>query len=245
MDSKCLESFLIPEYEIATEGFKDKVKTILKTIWNGFLRMLENLAIFFKNLINKMKHGKTVHNDKETYKKNKELVDKYYDDISNLVTFLPYNLSAIVSCIYTVSTSFIKYEKLDDELANAYAESIKECEKGFEKMNERYDRISKNITGMIYLDEYLHDNIINKLSTANDRLDKAIEKIKKEIETVTKIEDTAQDNVMQEQQKRIAEFMQYIPKYTKLLNDFKSWVSTHISNDVITFEDKYKFYEKD
>lgn len=191
-----------------------------------------------------MKHGKTVHNDKEAYKKNKELVDKYYDDISNLVTYLPYNLSSMVSCIYTISASFIKCEKLDDELANAYTEAINYCENNFEKMIERYNRISKNITGMIYLDEYSHSNIINKLSTASDRLDKAIEKIKKEIDINVKLENSNDNNLLQEQQKRIAGFMQYIPKYTKLLNDFKSWVSTHISNDIITFKDKYKFYDE-
>ena len=66
-DSKVLESFMIPEDMIVTEGFGSKVIEIGKKVINFLITMITKFISILGNLINKFKHGKTVHNDKETY----------------------------------------------------------------------------------------------------------------------------------------------------------------------------------
>lgn len=241
MDSKCLESFLIPEYEIATESIKDKMKNIFKTIQYGFLRLLKNLVIFFKNLISKMKHGRTIHNDKATYRKNKVLVDKYINTITYLIIQIPMNLSYITTTIFSVNAYCITAKNGEDP----YEEYINECENKYQKLYDKFIEISKGIPELIYLDEYDHDVIIKRLSDSTDRLERSIEKIKNEVNRVLE-DDSLYDmnaDIVNEQQRRINEFMSFIPKYTKLFNELKTWISTHVSNDIITYDDKYKFYE--
>lgn len=52
MDSKCLESFLIPEYEIATEGvIGSMINGLIKAIGNA----IKTIIRIFKGIINKLK----------------------------------------------------------------------------------------------------------------------------------------------------------------------------------------------
>ena len=58
MDSKCLESFLIPEYEIATEGAGSTISGIAKRIFGMITGFINMIIRIFRSLINKLKGKK-------------------------------------------------------------------------------------------------------------------------------------------------------------------------------------------
>lgn len=71
MDSKCLESFLIPEYEIATEGAGSTISGIAKRIFGMITGFINMIIRIFRSLINKLKGKKpqasnTQNNDQKS-----------------------------------------------------------------------------------------------------------------------------------------------------------------------------------
>ena len=107
-DSKVLESFMIPEDSIAIEGFGSKVIEIGKKVINFLITMITKFISILGNLINKFKHGKTVHNDKETYQENKRLVDATYKDLRKLISDIPTALSLTAAGAFKISPASIE-----------------------------------------------------------------------------------------------------------------------------------------
>ena len=72
-DSKVLESFMIPEESIVTEGIIGKAFNLIVAFVKFIIRMIGNLISIIGKLLSKFAHGKTVHNDKETYQESGRL----------------------------------------------------------------------------------------------------------------------------------------------------------------------------
>ena len=118
-DSKVLESFMIPEDSIAIEGFGSKIIEIGKKVINFLIIMVTKFISILGNLINKFKHGKTVHNDKETYQENKRMVDATYKELTDLLLWIPNEISLLISSAFEISPTNIqiglKHNKPDDD----------------------------------------------------------------------------------------------------------------------------------
>lgn len=71
MDSKCLESFLIPEYEIATEGAGSTINGIAKRIFGMLTGFINMIIRIFRKLINNLR-GKKPQASNNTDNQNKD-----------------------------------------------------------------------------------------------------------------------------------------------------------------------------
>ena len=251
-DSKVLESFMIPEDMIVTEGFGSKIIEIGKKVINFLITMITKFISILGNLINKFKHGKTVHNDKETYQENKRLVDATYDDIRDLLVYIPSEISLLASSAYEISPSSINVgirnntPDSDKDLQDRfYDKTINRYESSFSKIDKKYKNVASKLNGKtIYLDEYRHYSTIKSMEDAKSRLNKTNEKLKNTLDMYLKdgIKDSTKE-VIVESQKRYAIVMKYASQFNTLFNNLIQLITQCLSNDIVTNEDQYKFYD--
>ena len=112
--------------------------------------MVTKFISILGNLINKFKHGKTVHNDKETYQENKRLVDATYGDIHDLLIDIPNEISLLTSSAFEISPSSINIgirnntPDSDKDLQDRfYDKTINRYESSFSKIDKKYKKCSK------------------------------------------------------------------------------------------------------
>ena len=249
-DSKVLESFMIPEDSIAIEGFGSKIIEIGKKVINFLITMITKFISILGNLITKFKHGKTVHNDKGTYQENKRLVDATYKELTDLLLWIPNEISLLISSAFEISPTNIqiglKYNKPDDDdrlKDNFYEKTVNELNRVFEKFDTQYKSVESKLNGKtIHLDEHRHDYIIEFMESAKNKLTKINEQLKKELDTQLKSgEKSATADIIKESQKRYNIVMNYSTKLNALFNNTVKLITQCVSPDIITYEDKYKY----
>ena len=249
-DSKVLESFMIPEDSIAIEGFGSKIIEIGKKVINFLITMITKFISILGNLINKFKHGKTVHNDKETYQENKRLVDATYKELTYLLIWIPYGIDSIADSAYTISPNSIevglrhnKPEDDEDYKDRFYEKTINKFNTNFLKLDEKYKFVESKLNGKtIYLDKNDHDYIIELMEKMKNKLTTINERLKKELDTQLKSgEKSATEDIIKESQKRYNIVMNYSTKLNALFNNTVKLITQCVSPDVITDEDIYKF----
>ena len=249
-DSKVLESFMIPEDSIAIEGFGSKIIEIGKKVINFLITIITKFISILGNLINKFKHGKTVHNDKETYQENKRLVDATYKDLRKLISDIPTALSITVAGAFKISPTSIevglRHNKPEDDDALKdlfYDKQMTENNTRLSRLNDIYKNVeSKLKSKSLYLDKYSHDAIIKSMEDAKSRLNKTNENLKKDLDMYLKDgERYVTEDIIKESQKRYNIVMNYSTKLNALFNNTVKLITQCVSSDVITDEDVYKF----
>ena len=249
-DSKVLESFMIPEDSIAIEGFGSKIIEIGKKVINFLITMITKFISILGNLINKFKHGKTVHNDKETYQENKRLVDATYKDLRKLISDIPTALSLTAAGAFKISPASIevglRHNKPEDDDALKdlfYDKEMTENNTRLSRLNDIYKNVeSKLKSKSLYLDKYSHDAIITAMETAKTRFSHTNENLKKELDMELKNgERYVTEDIIKESQKRYNIIMNYSTKLNTLFNNTVKLITQCVSSDVITDEDVYKY----
>ena len=249
-DSKVLESFIIPEDGIATEGFGSKIIEIGKKVINFLITMITKFISILGNLINKFKHGKTVHNDKETYQENKRLVDTTYKDLRKLISDIPTALSLTAAGAFKISPASIevglRHNKPEDDDALKdlfYDKEMTENNTRLSRLNDIYKNVeSKLKSKSLYLDKYSHDAIITAMETAKTRFIHTNENLKKELDMELKNgERYVTEDIIKESQKRYNIIMNYSTKLNTLFNNTVKLITQCVSSDIITDEDVYKY----
>ena len=249
-DSKVLESFMIPEDSIVTEGFGSKIIEIGKKVINFLITMITKFISILGNLITKFKHGKTVHNDKETYQENKRLVDATYKDLRKLISDIPTALSLTAAGAFKISPASIevglRHNKPEDDDALKdlfYDKEMTENNTRLSRLNDIYKNVeSKLKSKSLYLDKYSHDAIITAMETAKTRFSHTNENLKKELDMELKNgERYVTEDIIKESQKRYNIIMNYSTKLNTLFNNTVKLITQCVSSDVITDEDVYKY----
>lgn len=249
-DSKVLESFIIPEDSIVTEGFGSTIIEIGKKVINFLITMVTKFISILGNLINKFKHGKTVHNDKETYQENKRLVDATYKDLRKLISDIPTALSLTAAGAFKISPASIevglRHNKPEDDDALKdlfYDKEMTENNTRLSRLNDIYINVeSKLKSKSLYLDKYSHDAIITAMETAKTRFSHTNENLKKELDMELKNgERYVTEDIIKESQKRYNIIMNYSTKLNTLFNNTVKLITQCVSSDVITDEDVYKY----
>ena len=249
-DSKVLESFMIPEDSIVTEGFGSKIIEIGKKVINFLITMITKFISILGNLINKFKHGKTVHNDKETYQENKRLVDATYKDLRKLISDIPTALSLTAAGAFKISPASIevglRHNKPEDDDALKdlfYDKEMTENNTRLSRLNDIYKNVeSKLKSKSLYLDKDSHDAIITAMETAKTRFSHTNENLKKELDMELKNgERYVTEDIIKESQKRYNIIMNYSTKLNTLFNNTVKLITQCVSSDVITDEDVYKY----
>ena len=249
-DSKVLESFMIPEDSIAIEGFGSKIIEIGKKVINFLITIITKFISILGNLINKFKHGKTVHNDKETYQENKRLVDATYKDLRKLISDIPTALSLTAAGAFKISPASIevglRHNKPEDDDALKdlfYDKQMTENNTRLSRLNDIYKNVeSKLKSKSLYLDKYSHDAIITAMETAKTRFSHTNENLKKELDMELKNgERYVTEDIIKESQKRYNIVMNYSTKLNTLFNNTVKLITQCVSSDVITDEDVYKY----
>ena len=249
-DSKVLESFMIPEDSIAIEGFGSKIIEIGKKVINFLITMITKFISILGNLINKFKHGKTVHNDKETYQENKRLVDATYKELTYLLIWIPIGIESLASRAFEISPTNIqiglKHNKLEDDedlKDQFYEKTVNDFNKNFENFDKKYKSVESKLNGKtIYLNKNDHDYIIELMEKMKNKLTTVNERLKKELDTELKDgEKSATADIIKDSQKRYNIIMNYSTKLNTLFNNTVKLITQCVSTDVITYEDIYKF----
>ena len=249
-DSKVLESFMIPEDSIAIEGFGSKIIEIGKKVINFLITMITKFISILGNLINRFKHGKTVHNDKETYQENKRLVDATYKDLRKLISDIPTALSLTAAGAFKISPASIevglRHNKPEDDDALKdlfYDKEMTENNTRLSRLNDIYKNVEGKLKSKsLYLDKYSHDAIITAMETAKTRFSHTNENLKKELDMELKNgERYVTEDIIKESQKRYNIVMNYSTKLNALFNNTVKLITQCVSPDVITDEDIYKF----
>ena len=120
-DSKVLESFMIPEYDIATEGFGSKIIELGRKAINFLIAMITKLISILGYLINRFKHGKTVDIDGDTFAESVRLHGVIINELYYLLNNIP---SQIYSLSYTASV--ISPSSIDEGFNEAIITNILE-----------------------------------------------------------------------------------------------------------------------
>ena len=243
MDSKVLESLMIPEYEIANEGLGSKLKEITNKIFRFITQIINTIIRIISNLINKFKHGKTIHNDKETYQKARALSNKYYDDLCTLIVHLPDSMGLMMTKTFSLHIYGIREPEKD-----VYNKYINTIDREYEIYNQKFISMKNDVKdNKLYFTEYEHNTIIERLEQSKDRMEHIASSIKKSIDEEVNTYDFDRNNKTEDesikQQKRINEFMKYISKYQSLFGNIQSFVISNVSSDIITDNDRYKYEE--
>lgn len=248
MDSKVLESLMIPEYEIATEGIGNKIGSFIKSAFNFFMQIINKIIKFIDAILNKLKLKKTIHNDKATYNKARALSKKCYVPLNSLCYDIPVKMSLIISRCFTAETDSIRYIKTDyfnDFNIDYFNDYINETNEEYEKCNQRFVDIKNTVrNNTLYFTNMELDSINSTLRKSKDFLEKTSKTIKNQLNRIATGDPLANTQTAQEtaeQQKRISEFMKYVTKYETLFANVEKFIMNNVSSDIITYEDRMKY----
>ena len=234
-DSKVLESFMIPEESIVTEGIIGKAFNLIVTFVKFIIRMIGNLISIIGKILGKFAHGKTVHNDKETYKKNQELVDKYWKLISE-VHYTMHRVAFDIS-IYADFANTHWYGE-----SNEYFDSRKNIiDNEFEKFTKDCNIINKELSGkVLFLTETEYDIYTSTLNKAKEQLEKDKARLQKSLNEAEKDSNKENSEKIAEFQRRSAYYTNMMGKVSSLYMTTCNTLSKCISSDVITMADQMR-----
>ena len=238
-DSKVLESFMIPEESIATEGIIGKAFNLIVAFVKFIIRMIGNLISIIGKILGKFAHGKTVHNDKETYQENKKLVDKYWKLISE-VHYTMCDLTSQIS-IYASSSNTYLYGDSNEH----FDLKKSRIDNDFEKFIQDCNIINKELSGkVLFLNETKYDIYTSTLNKAKEELEKDKGKLQKTLDEAEKESNKENPENIAEFQRRSAYFTNMMSKVSSLYATTCNTLNKCISSDIITMEDQMK-YEDD
>ena len=235
-DSKVLESFMIPEDSIATEGIIGKAFNLIVAFVKFIIRMIGNLISIIGKILGKFAHGKTVHNDKETYKKNQELVNKYYDTITGVHFDMQKIVFEIATLANIANARFFIKEMFDSDKDN--------IDKGYDKFAKDCNIINKELSGkVLFLNKAEYDSYTSTLNKSKEKLEKCKGALQKVLDKVK--DETSQENneIISETQKRSAYYLNMMSKVSSLYTTTCNTLNKCISSDIITMEDVMKYHD--
>lgn len=130
MDSKCLELFLIPEYEIATEGIGSIVKRAV-TVISGFINTIIKI---FRSIINKLRNKKS--------KKTIEKANKFGAEMTVVAVHLRAIVNSIMNNFLYISNNKDLPEKFINEMKDKSDESFAIMDHYISKYDNSYNLIT-------------------------------------------------------------------------------------------------------
>lgn len=235
-DSKVLESFMIPEESIVTEGIIGKAFNLIVTFVKFIIRMIGNLISIIGKILGKFAHGKTVHNDKETYKKNQELVNKYYDTITGVHFDMQKIVFEIATLANVANARFFIKEMFDSDKDD--------IDKGYDKFAKDCNIINKELSGkVLFLNVAEYDSYTSILNESKEKLEKCKGALQKVLDKVKDETSQANNEIISETQKRSAYYLNMMSKVSSLYTTTCNTLSKCISSDVITLEDVMKYHD--
>ena len=237
-DSKVLESFMILEESIVTEGIIGKAFNLIVTFVKFIIRMIGNLISIIGKLLSKFVHRKTVHTDKETFQQNEALVKKYWKLISE-VHYTMHRVAFDIS-IYADFANTHWYGE-----SNEYFDSRKNIiDNESEKFTKDCNIINKELSGkVLFLNESQYDIYTSTLNKSKEELEKIKEKMQTTLDKAEKESNKESSENIAEFQRRSAYFTNMMSKVSSLYTTTCNTLSKCISSDVITLEDMMKYHD--
>lgn len=241
-DSKVLESFMIPEDSIATEGFGSKVVNIVQKFFQFILSIIDKIMLGINKIINKLKHGKNVHTDTKMYKENDELRKLYYQNLITLLNNIPNAIFLLSNKAYLVSPGIIDNERENND--SDFEKRMESIKREWDVLSKMYAKVENGLSDKtLYLNKEDHDYIFTNLTDSKSELIKAKEKIKKTLDEMSKekgfVLDEITPDLFAESQKRCAKINGYVSRFSTLFMNTESLIMKCISSDILTMEDAY------
>lgn len=235
-DSKVLESFMIPEESIATEGFGSKIIELGRKAINFLIAMITKLISILGNLINRFKHGKTVDIDSDTFAESVRLHGVIINELYYLLNNIPSQIYSLSYTASVISPSSIDEGFNDEKSFKFYHETVKTFENNFLLFNKKYKKAANELNGKtIYLYKRDHDELIKFMEDAKSRLNKTNEELKKALDKYLKNgENDSTKEIIEESQKRYAIIMKYSTQINTLFNNAIQLITQCVSPDVLT-----------
>lgn len=159
-DSKVLESFMIPENMIATEGFGSKVVSFIKTIFKSIGRFFKIIGNTFKNLIKKMKN---INNN--SWKSRNEFIEAVNDVVWNIAKG-NIKRSKVISIINEIDKKFPDEFKYNDFPVSRAAKPKSEWNKEYLKELEELIYCGAGSKAMIFYMSEVSDYVYGGISEA-------------------------------------------------------------------------------
>lgn len=251
LDSKVLESFIIEDNYIATEGIGSKLFSIIRQICTLIIKALTTVKNLLLGLLRKIRKPKTVNTSKELYDANKKLI-KTYDLSYIILCFGPLKDAINIAdmSLYLIAPGSASVEKRVSGNYNYYDEQFDECNKylnnGILRINKMIDDVGNN---NLHYTDYALSNIrewINKYTKdIDDTINKFHENLKK-AETRNFHETSANDGddeSRQIEQQFKSKFIHAVTEASNYSVKFTSFLNTHISNEVLTYDAQLKYYD--
>lgn len=230
MDSKVLESLMIPEYEIATEGLGGNIKAFFKFIGNKIIMILHKFIALIDKIINFIKNkGKTIHTDKETFLKAYRLSNEAY----------PLLLDTIRSPYVIVDLVAFSVFDIEAYAADYHDENIERAEEQYSKVIDKFNKL-KSLIGneKIYFTKDSRDHLMKVLNDGKNRFEKAEDRVRYLIRD--ELEKDVSVNNSDAQTKRANDYLNYLTKCSALFGEISNFINQHVSNDIITDKDILK-----
>ena len=237
-DSKVLESFMIPEDSIATEGIIGKAFNLIVTFVKLIIKMVGNLISIIGKFFSKLVHRKTVHTDKETFQQNEALVKKYWKLITN-IHYTMHRVAFDISTYADFANTYLYGE------SNEYFDSKKNrIDNAFEKFTKDCNIINKELSGkVLFLNETEYDIYTSTLNESKEELEKIKEKMQTTLDKAEKESNKESSENIAEFQRRSAYFTNMMSKVSSLYTTTCNTLSKCISSDVITMTDRMKYHD--
>lgn len=234
-DSKVLESFMIPEDSIVTEGIIGKAFNLIVTFVKLIIKMVGNLISIIGKILSKLVHRKTVHTDKETYQKNKALVDKYWKliseihyDMQKIACDISYDAIKADTYLYSDTNEF--FDRNKNKIDNEYEKFVESC-----------NIINKELSGkVLFLTETEYDIYTSTLNKAKEQLEKDKARLQKSLNEAEKDSNKENSEKIAEFQRRSAYYTNMMGKVSSLYMTTCNTLSKCISSDVITMADQMR-----
>lgn len=226
-DSKVLESFMIPEDMIATEGFGSKVVSFIKTIFKSIGRFFKIIGNTFKNLIKKMKN---INNN--SWKSRNEFIDAVNDVVWNIAKGNIKRSKVISSCN---SLGLSARSVLNSGITLSHHPTktiIEDLNKKYDTMSTDFEKVTtayKNLNNIFNLNTKISINEYNEIMEHIEKESNYWEDVSNEFDRVLKSldnEKSSPDNINNEYfvpfQKVIINANSQISKLTKMITDMSN-----------------------
>lgn len=233
MDSKVLESLMIPEYEIATEGLGGDIKTFFKSIGNKIIIILHKFIALIDKIINFIKNkGKNIHTDKETFLKAYRLSNEAYPLLLD-------NIRSTYVIVDLLSFSVFDIGIHATNAADYHDINIEHAEERYSKAVDKFNKL-KSLIGneTIYFTKDFRDHLMKALVDGKMRFEKAEDRVRNLIRD--ELEKDVSVNNSDAQTKRANDYLNYLTKCSALFGEISNFINQHVSNDIITDKDILK-----
>ena len=213
-DSKVLESFIIPEDSIATEGFKDTAFKIIKGIFILVSRVIEKIIIMIKRVLGALGVLKDPNYNKKIYMENRKNVveiDKVVRDAQNALDQYCSDITSVITTKYDIDHDYFFHFYLD-ELPSNTDRLIDKCNKAIENMNGK----------TVYFDILTMKESLKEDQSKLEKLKSDIDKKIQKMQNPEKYEDKKMLNIMTIVNKEVN---RVYPVYMKMMTEFNKCVS--------------------